>query len=107
VRSLCNYIDDFSTSKNAVDEFQVLPETITSSITQFQADIDLLRAAFPPEIRPSVVQKVKWVYDKRKIKNITRRLAERKTDINLALSIIGRYFIDMSKHVGGIRIDRI
>lgn len=87
VRSLRNYVDAFSKSKNAIEEYEVLPENITRSIIAFRDDLDVLKEILPVSLSPSLAQKVKWVYDRRKVRGVTKRLLDRKLDLVMALSI--------------------
>ncbi|KAF2794644.1 hypothetical protein K505DRAFT_200006, partial [Melanomma pulvis-pyrius CBS 109.77] len=48
-RSLRNYIAAFSKSANAIEEFEVLSETITGALTKFRSDVDVIKSILPPE----------------------------------------------------------
>lgn len=90
IRNLRNYVQKFETSKNAVDEFEILPETITSCFTGFHNDVCALMRILPQKPSPSLAKKIKWVFNQRKVKDVTTRLNERKLSLNNALSITGR-----------------
>ena len=86
VRSHRNYLIAFSRSKSAREEFEVLPEIMTRSLTNFHEDIDRLKSILPRKASPGPADRVRWVYSKSEIKKITERLLSRKIDLNLALS---------------------
>jgi hypothetical protein len=89
-RSLRHYAIEFKKSKNAVDESEILSETITGSIVGFHDDIVALKQILPPKPSPALAEKIKWVYNKRNVKDITDRLKSRNTSLATALSITGR-----------------
>lgn len=93
VRNLRNYVYAFSKSKGAVKEFEVLPEVITDSVRLFYDDILQLKDILPRKPTPSLAQEVKWVYKSKAIEEISKRLRDRKSDVSVALSVIGRYYI--------------
>ncbi|PSN71731.1 hypothetical protein BS50DRAFT_484268 [Corynespora cassiicola Philippines] len=90
VRSLREYVSRFSKSKASRNEFEVLPEAITGCLIRFHDDMIILKQMLPNKDSPSFIDKVKWVYDKRKIDNVGKRLHERRADIALAMSMVGR-----------------
>ncbi|KAF2126096.1 hypothetical protein P153DRAFT_433893 [Dothidotthia symphoricarpi CBS 119687] len=90
VRNLRNFVSKFKMSKNAVEEFEVLSEAITNCFCGFHDDICDLMSVLPKKPSPTLARKIKWVYDQHKVKNITKRLNDRKTNLNNALSITGR-----------------
>jgi hypothetical protein len=90
MRSLRSYIDAFQGPGSATQEVGVLPEVITSSIHLFQEDVDMIRDLLPPDASLKLVRQVKWLCDRKKVKNITARLQNRKHDLSLALSLAGR-----------------
>jgi hypothetical protein len=59
VRSLRHYANEFQKSKNAVDEFEVLSETITGSFSGFHDDIVALKQILPPKPSPALAEKIK------------------------------------------------
>jgi hypothetical protein len=90
VRNLRNYVAAFNSSASAIEEFEVLSDSITGAISGLQEDLITLKNLLPPSASTSIHQKVKHVYNRRKVRDVTRRLLERKNDLNLALSITGR-----------------
>ncbi|KAF2497506.1 hypothetical protein BU16DRAFT_456886 [Lophium mytilinum] len=89
VRSLRNYIDEFARSRNATVEFEVLPSTITESIQGFRDDLNILAAILPVDLSPNLAKKIKWVFDKKKIKDVTKRLDRRKIDVIQITNSVG------------------
>jgi len=62
VRSLRNYVQEFKKSKNAVEEFEILSETITESFTGFHDDVVALKHILPSKPTADLAAKVKWAY---------------------------------------------
>ncbi|KAH7110567.1 hypothetical protein B0J11DRAFT_448209 [Dendryphion nanum] len=90
VRSLRSYLYSFSKSKGAIEEFDILPEVVTSSIHLFHDDIVQLKSILPRKPTPSLAQKIKWVYNHKSVEEISKRLHERKSSLSVALSVVGR-----------------
>jgi hypothetical protein len=89
VRSLRHYVNEFKKSKNAVEEFEVLSETITGSFAGFNDDVVALKHILPPKPTPGLAEKTKWAYNRQKVQDVTKRLKEREMSLNTALSITG------------------
>jgi hypothetical protein len=90
---LRNYADALAHSNVAQEEFDLPVESITKFISRYQDDLQLLAATLPKDISPNLIQKLKWVYSKRKVTDITRRLQNRKADVMFTLSITGRWVL--------------
>lgn len=91
VRSLRHYTMEFKKSKYAVDEFEVLSETLTGSFRGFYDDILALKQILPSKPTADLAHKINWVWQKQRVKDITARLNTRKLDLCTALAITGRY----------------
>jgi len=100
LRSLRNYIDEFAKSKNATVEFEVLPVTIMVAIQTFQDDLGFLKDILPADLTPNLATKVRWVFDKKKIKDATRRLDRCKLDVIQATNLVGLYDLQLHRIVG-------
>jgi hypothetical protein len=87
---LRNYADALAHSNVVQEEFELPVESITRFINRYLDDLQLLAATLPKNISPSLMQKLKWVYSKGKVTDITRRLQDRKADVTFTLSITGR-----------------
>jgi hypothetical protein len=97
---LRNYADALARSNVAQEEFELPVESITRFINRYQDDLQLLAATLPKDISPNLMQKFKWVYSKRKVTDITRRLQDRKADVTFTLSITGGWVLCLdSTHV--------
>jgi hypothetical protein len=90
IRSLRTYAVEFQKSKNAIEEFEVLSETITGSFTRFHDDVVALKQILPSKPTPALAEKLKWVYNKGRVKDVTRRLQDRQLSLGTALAITGR-----------------
>ncbi|KAF2248378.1 hypothetical protein BU26DRAFT_485985 [Trematosphaeria pertusa] len=90
IRSLRNYVSKFSKSKNAREEFEVLPEAITGTLMRFHDDMVYLKSVLPRKPSPTLAQKVRWAYNRHRVASAIKRLNDRKTDLNIALAITGR-----------------
>jgi hypothetical protein len=90
IRSLRTYAVEFQKSKNAIEEFEVLSETITGSFTRFHDDVVALKQILPSKPSPALAEKLKWVYNKGRVKDVTRRLQDRQLSLGTALAITGR-----------------
>jgi hypothetical protein len=91
VRSLKNYVHEFKKSKNAVEEFEILSETITESFTGFHDDVVALKDILPSKPTADLAEKVRWAYHRGDVQRVTKRLKEREVSLNTALAITGRY----------------
>jgi hypothetical protein len=87
---LRTYAVEFQKSKNAIEEFEVLSETITGSFTRFHDDVVALKQILPSKPSPALAEKLKWVYNKSRVKDVTRRLQDRQLSLGTALAITGR-----------------
>jgi hypothetical protein len=87
---LRTYAVEFQKSKNAIEEFEVLSETITGSFTRFHDDVVALKQILPSKPSPALAEKLKWVYNKGRVKDVTRRLQDRQLSLGTALAITGR-----------------
>jgi hypothetical protein len=90
VRSLRRYTIDFQKSKYALEEFEVLSEAITGSFTGFHDDILALKNSLPSKPSADLAEKVGWVWQKQRVKDVTTRLNNRNLNLCTALSIAGR-----------------
>jgi hypothetical protein len=91
VRSLRHYAIEFQKSKNAIDEFEILSQTITGSFIGFHEDVVVLKQILPPRPSQALAVKLKWVYNGGRIRALTKRLQERQIGLVTALAITGRY----------------
>ncbi|OAL48247.1 hypothetical protein IQ07DRAFT_514314 [Pyrenochaeta sp. DS3sAY3a] len=90
VRSLRRYTIDFQKSKYAVEEFEVLSEAITGSFTGFHDDILALKTVLPSKPSADLAERVGWVWQKQRVKDVTTRLNNRNLNLCTALAIAGR-----------------
>ncbi|KAF1849195.1 uncharacterized protein K460DRAFT_428656 [Cucurbitaria berberidis CBS 394.84] len=89
MRILRVYVIEFERSKNAIEKFEVLPDTITGCFRKFFDDITALKQMLPHALKPGFAAKAKWVFDKNKMKEVLARLNDRKTSLNTALVVMG------------------
>ncbi|OCL15463.1 hypothetical protein AOQ84DRAFT_278910 [Glonium stellatum] len=84
VRSLRDYINESSGSTSTTDEFGALSEPITRAIKGLCNDIFQLQTILPPNFstnpasRITWTQRAKWVFDKKRVKEIKTTLDSRK-----------------------------
>ncbi|PSN73863.1 hypothetical protein BS50DRAFT_479899 [Corynespora cassiicola Philippines] len=88
VRNLRSFLAKFAKSKLALEEYEVLPETVRNTLAQFYDDILDLKSLLPPKASPDLAQRVKWAYSKSKVKNLTNRFHECESHLLTALSIV-------------------
>ncbi|CAO2654084.1 Nn.00g108170.m01.CDS01 [Neocucurbitaria sp. VM-36] len=89
MRILRIYIIEFGRSRHAIEEYEVLPDTITGCFRKFHDDINVLKKILPDESKVGVAAKAKWVFDKDKLKSVMMRLNDLKTSVIMALLVIG------------------
>lgn len=90
IRNLSRFIAEYNQSPNALEDFDVLPETVTRAVHDFSNDLATLKGMLPADLSPSLAQKFRWVYDRKKLKEATQRLNHRKTTLQLSLEIVGQ-----------------
>jgi len=89
-RNVRNYIIKFQKSKHAIDEFEVLPESIIGALKGFDDDILAVKRLLPHKPADKIKEKIQWALNKNKAASLTRRLDERNTRLVAALEITGR-----------------
>jgi hypothetical protein len=87
---LRNYAVEFQKSRNAIEEFETLSETITGSFTGFHDDVVALKQILPSKSSPALPEQFKWVYNQGRVKDVTKRLQDRQISLGTALAITGR-----------------
>lgn len=90
MKMLRMYLLEFRMSRNVTEEYEVLPEIITSCFHKFHDNILALKTILPRELTPGFAAKAKWVFDKWKVKEISMRLNDRKSNLSMALAITGQ-----------------
>lgn len=90
VQNLRRYTIDFQKSKYAIEEFEVLSETLTGSFTGFHDDIVALKNILPSKPSADLARKVGWTLQKHRVKDVIMRLNTRNMSVCAALSIAGR-----------------
>lgn len=102
MRNIVAYIIEWNDASRTREEHRELPASLTHTLTWFTEDLELLRGCLPDNLSYAFVDRVKFVFQKSKIEEVTTRLQERKGTANLALSTLGRY-VAVSQKVPGIR----
>ncbi|RSL40204.1 hypothetical protein CEP52_017397, partial [Fusarium oligoseptatum] len=91
MQSLVAYVIEFQDSlRSKAEHHENLPISLISLIQTaewFAEDIRLLRQCLPEKLSLRFPDRIKFVFQKRRIEEITLRLHERKSSINTALSI--------------------
>ncbi|KAI2603675.1 hypothetical protein GGR54DRAFT_457379 [Hypoxylon sp. NC1633] len=106
VRNLVAYIHEFRTGALASAQYEVLPDAVVGAVRHFHDSLAVLRECLPPDLSPGFAQKFRFVFNRKKIQNATRRLEECKTSASLALNIVGsRNNIRLHDDLRSLKID--
>ncbi|KAI9884226.1 MAG: hypothetical protein M1823_003975 [Watsoniomyces obsoletus] len=90
MKNLSSYIAEFSSSANARQHFEVLPEAIVDAVQGFHDDVTTLKEFLPSDLSTSLRRRIRFVFDHAQIRKAIRKLEHRKTTVLLALEIVGR-----------------
>jgi hypothetical protein len=71
-------------------DYEDMPNRIFRIAYLFSEDMQALKDCLPSEFSTSAAKKMKFVFAKKKVKEILQRLEERKSTSSLALGLIGR-----------------
>lgn len=73
-----------------------VPTSLIRAVQQFHEDVSFLRQCLPDTMVPRLAAKIKFVFQKSKVQEATKRLEESKATAILALCVIGRYVRHLS-----------
>lgn len=90
MRIILAYIIDWDDSPRVRQEHRNLPASLTRAVEWFAEDLELLRDCLPENLTCAFADRVRFVFQKNKIEEVTGRLRQRKGTANLALSTLGR-----------------
>ncbi|KAI1458860.1 hypothetical protein F4805DRAFT_422866 [Annulohypoxylon moriforme] len=106
MRDLIAYIREFQDAPSTNNEHEVLPEVVVVAVQHFYDSLKSLRELLPPDLSPSFAQKLRFVFNKKKIRRVTSQLESCKASTSLTLNIIcSRNNIKLRDDLGNIRID--
>lgn len=90
MRSLQAFTLELRKSPSIQNNYEDMPNRIFGIAHLFSEDMQALKGCLPSELSASTAKKMKFVFAKKKVKEILQRLEERKSTASLALSLIGR-----------------
>jgi hypothetical protein len=70
-----------------------LPSSIHGIAQQFLDDVTVLKGCFPTNASPTLLERVSFTLEKRRIREVTQRLQQRQSSASLALELLGRYVV--------------
>lgn len=89
--NLRKYVIEYESSKLYSEQHQLLPDVVKAELRDIDSDLRLLQQYLPPAgIQGKVSQKLKWVFDEKKVLAVVTRLDSRKIAIDTGLQIIAR-----------------
>jgi hypothetical protein len=90
MRSLQAFTLELQKSPAIQYDYEDMPNRIFRIAYLFSEDMQALKDYLPSEFSASAAKKMKFVFAKKKVKEILQRLEERKSTSSLALGLIGR-----------------
>ncbi|KAE9378468.1 hypothetical protein N431DRAFT_479487 [Stipitochalara longipes BDJ] len=91
MRSLQAFTLELQKSPSIQHNYEDMPNRIFKIAYLFSEDMQALKVYLPSELPVSAAKKMKFVFDKKKVKETLQRLEQRKSTASLALGLIGRY----------------
>jgi hypothetical protein len=73
VQTLRNYIDEFSSLKDAIEEFKILPRNTTGAIRGFRDDVNMLRKILRKVFSTNSPQGIRWIKHRKRVEDIKKR----------------------------------
>jgi hypothetical protein len=90
IRSLQAFTLELQNSPAIQHDYEDMPDRIFRIACLFSEDMQALKDCLPSEFSASAAKKMKFVFARKKVKEILQRLEERKSTTSLALGLIGR-----------------
>jgi hypothetical protein len=90
MRTLQVFTLELRKSPSIQHDYKELPNQIFKVACLFSEDMQALKDCLPSESSASPTKKMKFVFARKKVKEILQRLEERKSTASLALGLIGR-----------------
>jgi hypothetical protein len=90
MRSLQAFTLELRKSPSIQHDYKDMPNRIFRVACLFSEDMQALKDYLPPDFSASAANKMKFVFARKKVKEILQRLEERKSTASLALGLIGR-----------------
>ena len=89
--SLRMYVIEYESSQFFIDHNQLLPEVVKSEIRGIGLDLSLLQRRLPPaDTQTRRTQRLKWIFDEKKVLDVVRRLDNRQIAVMTALQSLAQ-----------------
>lgn len=91
LRNLRLFTVEFQSSRSARQYQEVLPEAVKDNVHQINEALRELKRLLPdPNAARTTKERSKWVFQKKKVVELGRRLEERQNALNLALQSVAQ-----------------
>lgn len=91
MRDMKTYMVELQRSPSSTLFHLVHPDSIVRIVQQFSEDMELLGKLLPGGVAPSAPEKIRFVLNRKSLKDLVQRLEERKSSVTVILGIIRRY----------------
>lgn len=85
--SLRQYVVEYQSSKLCREQHQLLPDVVKTELRDIDLDLRLLQQYLPPGAQGKARQKIKWVFDEKKILAVISRLDSRQIAVITGLQV--------------------
>ena len=85
------YVNEYESSNLSLGQHQLLPETVKKELLEIRTELDLLQQFLPLSgTQEKIGQRVKLVFNEKKISKVVRRLESRQIALGTGLQIVAQ-----------------